>query len=79
MGFHDYPPRLDTANLPHIPVYRWRILMKTMLAEDIRCRSGQKPNILLQTLLEGQISVASKQGKKRYLAKLGLGMAMSVG
>lgn len=29
MGFHDYPPRLDTANLPHIPVCRWRILMES--------------------------------------------------
>lgn len=49
MGFHDYPPKLDTANLLQSPVYRWRIVMETRQAKGTACRTGQKPNELPNT------------------------------
>lgn len=42
MGFRDYPPRLDTANPPHILVCGWRMLMEAGKAEEVCCGSKIK-------------------------------------
>lgn len=64
MGFHDYPPRLDTANLPHIPVYRWRILMKTGRLETFAADLVKSQISSCRHCWRVKFAVATEQRKK---------------
>ena len=70
MGFHDYPPWLDTANLPHILVYRWRILMKSRQAGDIRYRLVKRHISCSSDCRRVNFSLATEQ--RKGLVNLGL-------